>query len=115
LALELYVPAPSAPGHRRWTDELTVGDRTVRREYERSATDPRLLVGRTDGRSWRLRPLPLDELDALARDAGFEPEYRWQSWRREPFLAARGTHVSVWTTSTGSGSPMPSPAPGSAG
>jgi hypothetical protein len=36
------------------------------------------------------------ELDLMARLAGMTLRERWSGWRREPFTAASGTHVSVW-------------------
>ena len=36
------------------------------------------------------------ELDLMARLAGLGLEARWGGWRREPFTAASGTHVSVY-------------------
>ena len=36
------------------------------------------------------------ELDLMARIAGLRLEERWSGWRREPFTAESGTHVSVW-------------------
>ena len=36
------------------------------------------------------------ELDLMARLAGLETEHRWSDWRRSPFTADSGTHVTVW-------------------
>jgi SAM-dependent methyltransferase len=36
------------------------------------------------------------ELDLMARIAGFEREARYAGWRREPFNAASGSHVTVY-------------------
>jgi SAM-dependent methyltransferase len=36
------------------------------------------------------------ELDLMARLAGLELQNRWGGWRREPFTAASGSHVSVY-------------------
>jgi SAM-dependent methyltransferase len=36
------------------------------------------------------------ELDLMARLAGMTLRERWGGWRREPFMAASDTHVSVW-------------------
>jgi len=36
------------------------------------------------------------ELDLMARLAGLELRQRWGSWRRDPFTAASGRHVSVY-------------------
>ena len=36
------------------------------------------------------------ELDLMARLAGLELEHRWSDWRRAPFTADSGTHVSIW-------------------
>ena len=97
LALELYSPAPTAPGHRRWRDQTTLADGTRRsRTYERSPYDDRLLIGHTGDRPWALRPLPIDELDAMAADAGFTLESRWQNWQGEHYFAHRSQHVSIW-------------------
>ena len=37
------------------------------------------------------------ELDLMARIAGMRLRERWGGWRREPFTAESGKHVSVWT------------------
>jgi len=37
------------------------------------------------------------ELDLMARLAGLELRERWGGWRREPFTASSGRHVSVYT------------------
>lgn len=106
LVLELYSPAPAAPGHDRWHDEQRAADgTTVLIEYERAPRDPRLLVGRTteegggEHRPWALRPLPVAELDALASEAGFELEHRWGDWSGGRWFEHLGTHVSVWRAS----------------
>jgi SAM-dependent methyltransferase len=36
------------------------------------------------------------ELDLMARLAGMRLRERWSGWRREPFTAESGKHVSVW-------------------
>ncbi len=36
------------------------------------------------------------ELDLMARIAGLRLRERWSGWRRKPFTAESGTHVSVW-------------------
>src|SRR5436309_583574 len=36
------------------------------------------------------------ELDLMARIAGMRLRERWSGWRREPFTAESGKHVSVW-------------------
>ncbi len=36
------------------------------------------------------------ELDLMARIAGMTLEHRWAGWRREPFTAVSGSHVSIW-------------------
>jgi hypothetical protein len=37
------------------------------------------------------------ELDLMARLADLRLTERWAGWRREPFTAESGSHVSVWT------------------
>jgi SAM-dependent methyltransferase len=39
------------------------------------------------------------ELDLMARLAGMTLRERWGGWKREPFTADSGKHVSVWQTS----------------
>ena len=51
--------------------------------------------------SVRLYPIRLryafpSELDLMARLAGLELKERWGSWKREPFTAESGRHVSVY-------------------
>ncbi len=40
------------------------------------------------------------EVDLMARLAGLRLEHRWGGWEREPFTAASGRHVSVYTRDT---------------
>jgi SAM-dependent methyltransferase len=117
LALELYSPAPAAPGHDRWADVVVAADGTRHnRSYHRSPHDPRLLVGRTGARPWALRPLPVPELDELAASSGFRLEARWQDWTGRPYFAHRARHVSVWRAALsprprgGTAGPPPRPA-----
>jgi SAM-dependent methyltransferase len=54
-----------------------------------------------DGNGVRLRPVELryafpSELDLLARLAGLQLRERWGGWKREPFTARSGSHVSVY-------------------
>ncbi len=43
------------------------------------------------------------ELDLMARLAGLRLRHRWAGWRREPFTAASGMHVSVYERAPGRG------------
>jgi SAM-dependent methyltransferase len=50
---------------------------------------------------WQARAVPFryvwpSELDLMARLAGLRLRDRWAGWRREPFTAESGKHVSVW-------------------
>jgi SAM-dependent methyltransferase len=56
---------------------------------------------RREGGMWRARAIPFRyawpaELDLMARLAGMRLRDRWAGWRREPFTAEAGKHVSVW-------------------
>ena len=44
----------------------------------------------------QLRYVWPSELDLMARLAGLRLEHRWGGWRREPFTAASGKHISVY-------------------
>jgi len=61
--------------------------------------DSQLVVLRADG--IRLQPVRLRyawpaELDLMAQLAGLRLHHRWGGWRREPFTASSGVHVSVY-------------------
>jgi SAM-dependent methyltransferase len=63
--------------------------------------DSQQIVVRGDG--IRLQPVRLRyawpaELDLMARLAGLRLRDRWAGWRREPFTASAGSHVSVYAT-----------------
>jgi SAM-dependent methyltransferase len=50
---------------------------------------------------WHRRSIPFRyvwpaELDLMARIAGLRLRDRWADWKREPFTAESGKHVSVW-------------------
>jgi SAM-dependent methyltransferase len=53
---------------------------------------------------WERRSIPFRyvwpaELDLMARLAGLTLRERWSGWKREPFTAESGKHVSVWEKS----------------
>ncbi|HET7566430.1 MAG TPA: class I SAM-dependent methyltransferase [Gaiellaceae bacterium] len=48
--------------------------------------------------SGEFRAVSPAELDLMARLAGMRLRERWAGWRREPFTAESGSHVSVWET-----------------
>jgi SAM-dependent methyltransferase len=53
---------------------------------------------------WERRSIPFRyvwpaELDLMARLAGLSLRDRWSGWKREPFTAESGKHVSVWEKS----------------
>lgn len=47
-------------------------------------------------RPWRLHYLPLDQLDGVARQHGFEIDARWAGWNRAPFTDDASQHVSFY-------------------
>jgi SAM-dependent methyltransferase len=54
-----------------------------------------------DQDGWHALAMPFryvwpSELDLMARLAGLRLRERWAGWRREPFTAESGGHVSVW-------------------
>ena len=55
-----------------------------------------MLDGRAETRSAPFRYLWPSELDLMARLAGMALRERWGGWRREPFGADSGLHVSVY-------------------
>jgi hypothetical protein len=55
---------------------------------------------------FRHYPIPFryvwpSELDLMARLAGLRLRHRWGDWRRAPFTAESGSHVSVWERPAG--------------
>jgi SAM-dependent methyltransferase len=58
-----------------------------------------LVDGRVERFSAPFRCVWPSELDLMAEMAGMRLSGRWAGWKREPFTAESGKHVSVWTRS----------------
>ena len=104
FVIEAFVPDPKRLAARQ---ELTVDhlalDRVVLTATHRDPLGQRIdsqhMVLGPDG--VRLYPVALRyawpaELDLMARLAGLRLRERWAGWRRQPFSADSGTHVSVY-------------------
>jgi SAM-dependent methyltransferase len=55
-----------------------------------------IVDGRVEAYPVQFRYAWPSELDLMARVAGMRLENRWAGWRREPFTAVSGSHVSVY-------------------
>ncbi len=103
FVVEAFVPESTDGGDHVDVRDLTA-DRVV---LSISRTDPAAqrasgqFVEFRDGEPVRLRPWAIrwatpEQLDALARAAGFELEHRWGGWDRRPFGPESISHVSVY-------------------
>lgn len=104
FVLDAWVPDPAAfrGGHALRT--LVVDGTDVL--LEAAHLDPvaqRMTTTKIRLRDGEVRMFPANhryawpaELDLMARLAGMRLEHRWAGWRREPFTATSGHHVSVY-------------------
>ena len=104
VILELYVPgAPPEPRTRRFEIDMVTAEGAVLKAYE-WWPDEELLVGEhmevtvsgVRSRPWRLHPLEVDRLDALAGAASLELEARYASWDCQAFTPLSSRHVSIY-------------------
>jgi SAM-dependent methyltransferase len=104
FVVEAFVPAPTGLRSSEVSVKSLTADRVV---LSVSVQDPEHQVAEgqfvefseTGGvrlRPWSIRYASPAELDAMARDAGFEIEHRWQSFARDPFEDDSDRHVTVY-------------------
>lgn len=104
VVLDLYVPGvPPAPRTRQFEIDMVTEEGAVLKVYE-WWPDEELLVGEhmevtasgVRSRPWRLHPLEVERLDAVAGAASLELESRYASWDCQPFTPLSGRHVSIY-------------------
>jgi len=104
FVVEAFVPDPSRFDRRQRTglNRMTV-DEVVLDVSEHDALNQRIDSQHVILRAGGIRLLPVRlryawpaELDLMAQLAGLRLRDRWAGWRREPFTAASGVHVSVY-------------------
>jgi SAM-dependent methyltransferase len=104
VILELYVAgAPPPPWTTRFKIDLVTAEGAVLKIYE-WWPDQELLVGEhrqvtasgVRSHPWRLHPLEVERLDALATDASLELVDRYASWDGQPFSPLSNRHVSIY-------------------
>jgi SAM-dependent methyltransferase len=104
FVIEAFVPDPSrfVRKHHVAISRLGAGVRLNVSGHDPQAQRVESLViwvsGAGDVHTWpvRLRYSYPAELDAMAASAGMALEHRWTSWRKDPFDADSGSHVSVY-------------------
>ena len=82
-----FVPFDVTPDHLGFDEYDVLTQRLVSHHYS---------PGRDAYGSGEFRYTWPSELDLMARLAGLTLGERWAGWRREPFTADSGSHVSVW-------------------
>jgi ubiquinone/menaquinone biosynthesis C-methylase UbiE len=104
VILELYVPgAPPMPHTRRYEIVVVTEQGAVLKVYE-WWPDEELLVGEhmevtasgVRSRPWRMHPLSVERIDALAGAASLELESRYASWDGQAFSPLSARHVSIY-------------------
>jgi len=104
VILELYVPgAPPPPWTPRFKVDMVTAEVAVLKVYE-WWPDEELLIGedrevRASGvrsHPWRLHPIEIERLDALAKSASLELVDRYASWDGRPFSPLSNRHVSIY-------------------
>jgi SAM-dependent methyltransferase len=104
VILELYVPgAPPMPRTRRYEIVMVTEEGAVLKVYE-WWPDEELLVGEhmevtasgVRSRPWRMHPLSVERVDALASAACLELESRYASWDGQAFSPLSARHVSIY-------------------
>lgn len=104
FVVEAFVPDTGSDPSDVVTPKQVTADKVV---LSVSRSDParQEIVGQfvdlTDGagvrlRPWHLRWATVDQLDALAADAGLRPTRRWSGWDRAEFGPTATTHVTVY-------------------
>jgi SAM-dependent methyltransferase len=104
VIVELYVPGvPPAIGTRQYEIDMVTAEGAVLKVYE-WWPDEELLVGEhmevtSSGvrrRPWRMHPLAVDRVDALAGAASLELDARYASWDYQTFTPLSSRHVSIY-------------------
>jgi SAM-dependent methyltransferase len=102
--VEAFVPDLTRYTRGQNTSAIHVGTEQVRLDVARIDPVRQLIVSQhvlLTAEGVRLYPVQLryawpSEMDLMARLAGLRLRARWGGWRREPFTAASGSHVSVY-------------------
>jgi SAM-dependent methyltransferase len=104
VILELHVPgAPPPPWTPRYKIDMVTAEGAMLKVYE-WWPDEELLVGEhrqvtasgVRSHPWRLHPLEVERLDALAATASLELVDRYASWDGQPFSPLSNRHVSIY-------------------
>jgi SAM-dependent methyltransferase len=115
VVLELYVPpAPPPPWTPRFKIDMVTAEGAVLKVYE-WWPDEELLIGENRevtasgvrSHPWRLHPVEVERLDALATTASLELVDRFASWDGAPFSPLSNRHVSIYRKRPGTGSDTP--------
>ncbi len=104
LIVEAMVPGEADPGLDRLVTTRSLGiDHAVLtatiRDHERQEITGQHIEIRESGirlRPWKVRYMPVEELDELAADAGFRLGDRWADWERTPLTGDSSNAVSVY-------------------
>ena len=104
VIVELYVPGvPPAIGTRRYEIDMVTAEGAVLKVYE-WWPDEELLVGEhmevtSSGvrrRPWRMHPLAVDRVDALAARRHSSSMLAYASWDYQTFTPLSSRHVSIY-------------------
>jgi SAM-dependent methyltransferase len=104
VILELYVPpAPPPPWTPRFKIDMVTAEGAMLKVYE-WWPDEELLIGEhrevtasgVRSHPWRLHPVEVERLDALATSASLELVDRFASWDGQPFSPLSSRHVSIY-------------------
>ena len=104
LVVEAYVPAPPGDVPRTSLDVSRVTTDAVVLTCTEHDPEAQVVTGQhvelRDGsvrlRPWRVRYLTIEQLDAMAADAGLALTDRWAGWRGTVFDDDSDIHVSVY-------------------
>jgi SAM-dependent methyltransferase len=115
FVIEAFVPEPR-PGSsvvvRSMTTDSVVLAVSVHDDEAQTAQGHYISFTEQGGvrmRPWAIRYATVEQLDAMATDAGFELAERWEDPRRTPFDGNSARHVSVYRTIHSPVRPEPDP------
>lgn len=102
LVVEAFVPDPEVTADAV-TPRRVTADHVVL-SVSRSVADRQEILGQyvdiTEAgiklRPWHIRWATIDQLDAMAADAGLALAHRWRRWDATPFDASAETHISTY-------------------
>lgn len=103
VIVDCFVPSPPMPASSIG-EPVQRGEATVHTEVQVDAATQVMHgafvethhSGRTVRREWSVRYASVDEIDAMAREAGLVCEQRWSSYARDAFTADSIRHISVY-------------------